>query len=118
MRREKDREEGREMLRQRSPTELLAFCSASCVVCSREFIVLYLDRRYLCRRGFVIVDAGDSLRDEEKEIVIRFSWLGKSSGRHRRRRVAKCAALRNEFRKTMSLEMKVGDIEPVCRWLR
>jgi len=52
-----------------------------------------------------------------KKIVIRFSWLSKSSGRHRRRRVAKCAALCNEFRKTMSLEMKVGDIE-WCRWLR
>lgn len=51
MRREKDGG-GREILRQRSPTELLAFCTASCVVCSREFIVLYLDRRYSFRRDF------------------------------------------------------------------
>lgn len=41
-RREKDRG-GREILRQRSPTELLAFCTATCAVCPREFIVLYLD---------------------------------------------------------------------------
>lgn len=53
-RRDKERG-GREILRQRSPTELLAFCTASCVICSREFIVLYLDL-YSCRRGFV--DAG------------------------------------------------------------
>jgi len=103
---EKDRG-GREMLRQRSPTELLAFCTASCVVCSREFIVLYLDRRYLCRRGFV--DAGLSTCGDGEKIIVRFSWLGKSSRRHCRHRVAECAAL-YEFRKTMSLEMKIGDI--------
>jgi len=98
------------MLRQRSPTEL-AFCTASCVVCSREFIVLYLDRRYLCRRGFAaIVDAGLLTCGDGEKIIVRFSWLGKSSRRHHRHRVAECAAFYDEFRKTMSLEMKIGDI--------
>lgn len=49
------RDGGREILRQRSPMELLAFCTAHRVVCARKFIVLHLDRRYSHSHAAIVV---------------------------------------------------------------
>lgn len=82
-RRERDAQEGgKYCVRDRLRSVAGILHRVSCVVCSREFIVLYLDRRYFAaaaasRRGDRRLSTrGDG---EGKKIVVRFSWLGKSS---------------------------------------
>lgn len=90
---------------------LLAFCTASCVVCSREFIVLYLDRRYSAAAAASRGDRRLSTRGDGERKKLSFDFHG--SVNLRRRRVAELSrgTPRAGFRKTTSPETKAGDIK-------